>query len=310
MQHAERLVLLLVSSHWQRERFHPLDHSEKLIRICRVRKFRTQIVWISGFNREILKVEAEQQHFHWRFQSPVWLRISKLLIDIDEIKLQHSQVLGNFIIPSAKRKMETRRKWLACDLSAQLLEEEVAGFQSKPQGSIVGGKAAVSFEEWERCLESPTPLGIKAAYYAILMRAEVFSLHSLWFPKDHSSWCKFALHRLLGEAVTTRDTFLRPWTYIRDSWHLSVLSSGVGEKEPFLSVQHSETDQGISLSKHKYEKHKADEAVSFCCFSVLCFLSPPYFSIFLSASCFTCWILDGCPIPGPAEEGKPHCFKQ
>lgn len=123
-----------------------------------------------------MKVKAEQLRFRWHFQSPVWLRISKLLIDIDEIKLQHSQVLGNFIILSAKRKMETRRKWLACGLSAWLLEEEVAGFQSKPQSSIVRGKAAVSFEEWGRCLESSSPLGIKATYSAILQRSSL-SIH-------------------------------------------------------------------------------------------------------------------------------------
>lgn len=49
-------------------------------------------------------------------------------------------MLGNFIILSAKRKMETQRKWLACGLSAQLLEEEAAGFQSKPQGSMLEEK--------------------------------------------------------------------------------------------------------------------------------------------------------------------------
>lgn len=129
-------------------------------------------------------------------------------------------MLGNFIILSAKRKMETQRKWLACGLSAQLLEEEAAGFQSKPQGSTVRGKAVVSLEDWGRCLES-SPLAIKATYSAFLMRAEVFSPHPLWFPKDHNSWYKFALCRLLGEAVTRRDTFFRPCTYIRDNGHLS-----------------------------------------------------------------------------------------
>lgn len=162
MQHADRLVLLPVSSRWQRSRFHSSHPCEQLIRICQVRKFRAQTVWISGFSREILKAGAEWQdakRFRWHFQSPLWLRISKLLIDINELKLQHSWVLGNFIILSAKRKMETQRKWLACGLSAQMLEEEAARFQPKPHGSSSRGKAVASFGEWGKCLESPSPPG-------------------------------------------------------------------------------------------------------------------------------------------------------
>ena len=111
-----------------------------------------------------MKVGAQQQdakHFRWHFQSPLWLRIFKLLIDINELKLQHSQVLGNFIIPSAKRKTETQRKWLACGLSAQLLEEEASGFQRKPHSSSVRGKAVASFRERGWCLVSSSPRGHK-----------------------------------------------------------------------------------------------------------------------------------------------------
>lgn len=109
-QHTDSLVLLPVSSHWQGARFYSLHHCEKLIQIWWVRAFRIQTIWISGFSSEILIVRAQQQdanRFRWHLQSPLWLRKSKLLIDINELKLQYAWVLGNFIISSAKSHRES-----------------------------------------------------------------------------------------------------------------------------------------------------------------------------------------------------------
>lgn len=170
MQHTESLALLPVSSHWQRARFYFSHHCEKPIQICWVKKFRTEIIWIGGFGREILKIGAQQQDakdFCRHFQSPLWLRISKLLIDINELKLQHSRVLGNFIIPSAKRKTETQGKWLACGLSAQLLEEQASGFQRKPHGTSIRGNAVASFGERGWCLVSSSPRGHKCNTFCL-----------------------------------------------------------------------------------------------------------------------------------------------
>lgn len=190
MQHTDSLVLLPASSPWQRAHFYPTRHCEELIRICQVRKSRTWIIGTGGISEGILTVRAQQQdakHFRWHFQSPLWLRMSKLLIDINELKLQHSWVLGNFIIPSAKRETEAERKCLACGLSAQLLEEEALGFRLKPHSSSVRGKAVASFEELWWCPVSTYPHGHKCSTNSTFaMVPEVFSSRLLVFPKDHS----------------------------------------------------------------------------------------------------------------------------
>lgn len=175
-----------------------------------------------------MEVGAQQQdakHFRWHFPSPLRLRISKLLIDINELKLQHSRVLGKFIIPSAKRKTETQRKWLACGLSAQLLEEEALGFQRKPHGSSVREKAVASFGEQGWYLVTSSLVGINASYSAFVMAPEVFSPPPCWGSQ------RIAAGERLGQVCsvwTPRRGNKEGGPHIRDSWHLFGLSVIMG----------------------------------------------------------------------------------
>lgn len=101
-------------------------------------------------------------------------------------------------------------------------------------------------------------MGINATRSAFLMAPEVFSPCLAGFPKGlqrESSWGNFAPHGLLREAVRMGGP------PIKDSCHLFGLSSGKEYKEPFPCNQHSRTDQGIYLCKHKCEKLRAAKAV-------------------------------------------------
>lgn len=137
-------------------------------------------------------------------------------------------MLGNFIIPFAKRKTETQGKRLACGLSAQRLEGEASGFRCKPCGSRVSGKAVASFGEWGWCLVSSSPHGHKRNIFCLFngTRGPFPPAPLPGLPKgsqQESSWGKFAQYKLLREGVRGVGG-----DHIGDRWHFFGLSSGMG----------------------------------------------------------------------------------